>query len=280
MVAEDVQPAPWLPATASTVNDSPGPSTVGFATGGSTTRSDGGPGSTVMSKVCVAARPPGSVAVTVTAASPSATLATVSVLPATAALATPGFEEAAPYSRSSPSGSRKYDDTFIDSVFPAASAVSGMVPSRRGVRFPRTTLTRKLWVAERPPGSVAVTVMVTVPVRLPLTVTLLPETLTSTLVVLDEVAVYVRPSPSGSLKYGATSNETDRSISTVRFSIVPSPTGAWLGTVTWKLWLATRPAESRAVTVTVALPPATPATVSTPPATAAVARLRSDEEAK
>ena len=139
-------------------------------------------------------------------------------------------------------------------MFPAANEASGIVPTGRGVRFPCTTLTRKLWVAERPPGSVAVTVMVAVPTPSPVMVRVLPDRLTVTLAVLEDVALCVRWSPSGSLKYGETSSEKDLFRSTARFPTVPTASGVRLGIVTWKRRLADRPAESRAVTVTVAFP--------------------------
>ena len=62
------------------------------------------------------------------------------------------------------------------------------------------TVTSNRWVAERPPVSVAVTVMVAVPTRSPLMVTVLPDALTVTLAVLEEVALCMRSSPSGSPK--------------------------------------------------------------------------------
>ena len=55
--------------------------------------------------------------------------------------------------------------------------------------------------------------------------------------------------------------------------------GARLGTVTPNWCVADRPPESRAVTMIVALPPATPVTVTAVPDTAAVARVGSDETA-
>ena len=77
---------------------------------------------------------------------------------------------------------------------------SSIEPTLRGLRFPWTTRTRKRWVAERPPGSLAVTVIVTVPTRSPAMVILLPDTLNVALDVFEEVAPSVRSSPSGSPK--------------------------------------------------------------------------------
>ena len=68
--------------------------------------------------------------------------------------------------------------------------------------------------------------------------------------------------------------------STTRSPIVPTATGVRLGTVTTKPWTASRPPGSRAVTVTPALPLATPVSVRVSPATTANTRPVSAETAE
>ena len=63
---------------------------------------------TVTPKLCPASRPSGSRAATVTVALPTAVPVTVTVLPERASVARVASDEAAEYSRSSPSGSAKY----------------------------------------------------------------------------------------------------------------------------------------------------------------------------
>ena len=70
-----------------------------------------------------------------------------------------------------------------------------------------------------------------------------------------------------------------RSTSMVRAGIESSATGARLGMVTWKVWLAVRPPGSVAVTVTVALPLARAASVTVVPCAEAVSRVESEEAA-
>ena len=60
-------------------------------------------------------------------------------------------------------------------------------------------------MAVAPSGSVAVTVTVSLPWSTPVNVTVLPFTLTVTTDVFEEAGVYVRGSPSGSLKFDDTS---------------------------------------------------------------------------
>ena len=68
---------------------------------------------TVAAKLCCAARSPGSVAVTVTVAVPTATPVTTTTLPAAETVTRVVSDDAAWYSRSSPSGSAKYAETSI-----------------------------------------------------------------------------------------------------------------------------------------------------------------------
>ena len=83
-------------------------------------------------------------------------------------------------------------------------------------------------------------------------------------------------SPSGSLKNGATSMAAESPTSTVCADIVPSTTGARLGTVTEKLCVADSPPGSVAMIATVVLPLATATTVTTASATRVSATAVSD----
>ena len=71
---------------------------------------------TVTAKLCSAARPPESRAVTVTAVFPTAVPVTVTVLSDTATVARVVSDEIAEYSSSSPSGSAKYAAASITRV--------------------------------------------------------------------------------------------------------------------------------------------------------------------
>ena len=106
-----------------------------------------------------------------------------------------------------------------------------------------------------------------------------PTMLTFALDVLDEVASYVSSSPSGSVKYGETSRDTELFSSTTMSPISPTASGAWLGTVTSKVCVAVNSSGSRAVTVTIALPPATPLTATTLPDTDTATRDAFDDVA-
>ena len=88
---------------------------------------------TVTAIDCVALRPAGSRAVTLTVADPAATGASVSVLPKTEALTTPVRLERAVYVRESPSGSVKYGATFTETDLPpTVSVCAGTEPVARG----------------------------------------------------------------------------------------------------------------------------------------------------
>ena len=66
---------------------------------------------------------------------------------------------------------------------PAVSSWSGMLPTVVGARFGVVagwTPTWNVWVAERPPGSLAVMVTVAVPAATGVRVSTLPDTLTRT----------------------------------------------------------------------------------------------------
>ena len=66
---------------------------------------------------------------------------------------------------------------------------------------------------------------------------------------------------------------------TVSRGMVPTARGGLFGTVTEKLWVAVSPPGSVAVTVTVAVPRATPSTFTRLPLTATVATLASEVSA-
>ena len=114
-----------------------------------------------------------------------------------------------------------------------------------------------------------------------LTVNVLPEVVTVATAVMDDEAAKLRLSPSGSVKFETTSTVKVSPAVTEISEIVPIAVGAWFGTVTVtsKLCDASRPPGSVAVTVTVAMPSATPVTVTAEPETLAVARPVSDDVA-
>ena len=140
---------------------------------------------TVTAKLCRAERPPPSVAVTVTSAVPDATPATVKTLPDTATLTRVVSDDAAPNSRSSPSGSEKCPATSTSDTPPTATSRSPISPTASGARF--GTVTAKLCWAERPPPSVAVTVTSAAPDATPATVKTPPDTATDT-IAMSELA--------------------------------------------------------------------------------------------
>ena len=156
---------------------------------------------TVTPTRCVALRPPGSVAVTITVAVPFATPVSVSVLPDTLADTTPAFDVAAAYPSASPSGSLKYEATSSVAVRPGLRLWAGIESDGAGARLGVSTVTAMRCVALRPPGSVAVTVTVAVPSATPVSVSVLPDTPTDTMPAFDVAAAYLSASPSGSLKY-------------------------------------------------------------------------------
>ena len=90
---------------------------------------------TVTANVCDAVRPPGSRAVTVTAAVPPDTPVTVTAEPATAAVATPGAEETAEYASASPSGSPKCSEASTVCASPASTVTVPIAGPAAGARF-------------------------------------------------------------------------------------------------------------------------------------------------
>ena len=187
-------------------------------------------------------------------------------------------EETAAYSSSSPSGSVKNTATSSVTTLSTSISRSAITPATSGGRF--GTVTSKLCSANRPPGSCAVTVTVAFPFATPDTVTVLPDTETPTRAVSDDVAAYSSASRSGSTKYPDPSNATTLSTCTSRSAITPTASGARFRTVTRKLRSADSPSGSRAVTVTMALPTATPVAVTRLPETVTVTGVVSDAAAE
>ena len=148
---------------------------------------------TVTAIDCVALRPPGSRAVTVTVAVPAATGASVAVLPETETLTMLVRLERAVYVSRSPSGSVKYRATFTDAALPpTVSVCAGIEPMARGgwlVPPSSSTVTAMVCVALAPSGSRAVTVTVAVPAVTGASVTVLPDTEALTTPALLERAV-------------------------------------------------------------------------------------------
>jgi len=101
----------------------------------------------------------------------------------------------------------------------------GIVPTSSVQDAEPCTVTENDCSAERPPGSVAVTRIVAVPAATPATATVRPETLTVATLVLDELAVYVSASPSGSLKYDEAFRFSLAPAVTVMAGIVPTACG-------------------------------------------------------
>ena len=147
-----------------------------------------------------------------------------------------------------------------------------------GAWLPGRMTTARSCVADRPPGSVAVTVTVALPAATPTTTTVASDAVTVTTAMSELAAVYVSASPSGSLKFSATCTVTSPPWSKVSSPSEPTATGGWLpaSTVTLIDCVAVAPSGSRAVTVTVALPAATPVIVTVLPATEAVATPASE----
>ena len=142
--------------------------------------------------------------------------------------------------------------------------------------------------ADRPSGSLAVTVTSVAPTASASAATTLPSTDTETTDEFPLVAAKVSASPSGSLKNGAASTRTVSPTVAVCAGATgtaapgatgTAATGARLGSVTVTLALAAveSPAGSRAVAVTVVVPAATAAMVRLAPDTDAVATPGLDE---
>ena len=138
-------------------------------------------------------------------------------------------------------------------------------------------MTVKLCSAERPPGSVAVTVTVAVPWLTAATVRVAPDTDTVATPSSEEVAEWERSSPSGSPKCPESSTSAVSPTWASASGIGSETSGARFGTVTLNIVRLTRPSGSVAVTVTVVIPWLTAATVREVPDAEAVATLLKDD---
>ena len=103
------------------------------------------------------------------------------------------------------------------------------------------------------------------PVASAATATIEPDTETKATEGSDDDAPKVSASPSGSVKRGAASSVAVSPTCTVRSGIEPSGSGARLGTMVSKVWVAVSPAGSEAETVIVAEPVASAATATVEP---------------
>ena len=87
----------------------------------------------------------------------------------------------------SPSGSEKCPEASTPAASPTSTSTSGTGSPATGARF--GTVTSKLDSADRPSGSVAVTVSVALPCDTASTLTVLPDTETRATPVSDDLAV-------------------------------------------------------------------------------------------
>ena len=120
-------------------------------------------------------------------------------------------------------------------VSPAADPVHDVGETSVHARSGAVALSRKDWVAESPPGSLAVIVMLALPGACAVIEIVDPATLTVATPVSDMVAVYVKISPSGSEKYWEALIVAVVPTRTVVSGIVPRGCGARFGTMTAKL---------------------------------------------
>ena len=137
-------------------------------------------------------------------------------------------------------------------------------------------------VVFEPPASRAVTVISAVPPDTGVTSTVEPDTDTVATDGDEDDAPYVSASSSGSRNANDTSTVcAPSSTRRNRDASCPTASGGWFATVTENVCVAVvfEPPASRAVTVTVAVPPDTGVTVSVEPDTDAVATDASDDEA-
>ena len=163
----------------------------------------GGRLGTVTSKLCVAVRPPASVAVTVTTTVPFATATTVTAVPSTETATRFGSDASAEYRSGCPSGSAKCPPTSITAESPTISSRSSIVPTAVGGRS--GTMTWKVCRASRPVGSDATTVTTAVPGETAVIVSVLPRSWTVAMSGSEMNASKSSASPLGSRKHRATS---------------------------------------------------------------------------
>ena len=160
---------------------------------------------------------------------PAPTAVTVTVVPDSATPTVPGAEDVAAYVNASPSGSANNDAAFTVTESPTVKVWSAIDPETTGGRFGSSTVTLPLAVAESPPGSRAVTVMVAVPAPTAVTVTVVPDSATPTVPGAEDIAVYVNASPSGSVNNDAAFTVTDSPTVRVWAAIDPEATGGRFG---------------------------------------------------
>ena len=103
-----------------------------------------------------------------------------------------------------------------------------VVTTRSDAAAVSCTVTPNLCVAERLPGSRAVTVIVAVPAAAPVTVSVEPDNATVAVAGLDELALKRRFCPSGSVKYEDTLIESVSSIPSERSPTLPTARGGRL----------------------------------------------------
>ena len=159
---------------------------------------DGGRLGTATVNSCVAARPSGSLAVTVRVAMPLAIAVTARMAPMTEVPAIAGSEAVAVKVRGSVSGSAKYPDRSRVVVSPTARVSARITRLAAGARL--GTVTVNSCAATRPSVSVADTVTVTEPFAWAATFKVPPETATPTTPLSEAGTAKTRKSPSGSVK--------------------------------------------------------------------------------
>ena len=230
--------------------------------GSSEPTATGGVFGTVTRNACETDAPSGSRAVTVTRLSPRDPPVTDTSLPLTFTVAAASFDDDASYRSVSPSGSRKCGDASTTTVPPRATVSAGIAPATLGGSFAPSTVTTNSWSVRPPCPSSAVTVTFATPFRMPSNLARFPAMPTATTSPSEETAVYVSVSPSRSPKYPGTATLAVSPRSIVRSGIVPSRSGARLGTVATNSSDTDPPRPSSAVTVTGEAPRSTPVTVS------------------
>ena len=153
-----------------------------------------------------------------------------------------------------------------------------MLSATAGARFAGLTATATGRDADSPPGSDAVTSTEALPSATPVIVSSLPATAATATAASELLARNVSESPSGSRKCPARSSDRVVPARSSTGAMLSVTAGAWFArvTVTATGSDADSPAGSDAVTLTEALPSATPMIVSSVPATAASATAASE----
>ena len=214
-------------------------------------------------------------AFTVTVATPLATAVNTRFPPSTAAETTFPSDEVTAWVSASPSGSLKWRASSSVTVRPASIVRSPIASVASGGRL--GTVTVNAWVAARPSLSVAVTVTVAVPLAAAVTMSSPRETFATATAASEDVAANTRMSPSGSVKWAASSSAVVSPTSTVCSPIGAAGSGARLGTVTVNSCVAACPSGSVAATTSLLVPLANAVTVSVTPDIRAPATFGSDD---